>query len=311
MQHAARASGPRPTRSASQVTLKPSPSSARPRPRRSSSRSASGGSRSARRSSVPSRSPLTVSSSEGSTSVGGVQVRREAEAGGVADEPQHPRGVVDERALVEHAQHVRVEVVAGPLPLRHGAVDEPDRDRVDGEVPPREVLLDRGAEFHVRQRPRPGVALAAGAREVEDDVAGRDRRGAEALVDGQRAADPLRRPARDRHRVTLHHQVQFARLAAQQRVAHRAADDVHARLLRDGGEHDLGAGGRGQEVHSLHCSINPPGYPATLHDGQEEASSRRRRGARHACCRRRRVRAHAPARADVSNPDVEFGPSRR
>ena len=69
-------------------------------------------------------------------------------------------------------------------------------------------------------------------------------------MDGQRAADALRRAARDRDGVALDDEVELARDAAQQRVAHRAADHVHARLARHGGEHDLGSRGRAQRVHA-------------------------------------------------------------
>ena len=80
---------------------------------------------------------------------------------------------------------------------------------------------------------------------------------AEALVDGQRAADALRRAARDRHRVALDDQVQLARDLAQQGVADRAADDVHAGLARDRGQHQLGSGRRPQRVHAPHIPLTP------------------------------------------------------
>ena len=47
------------------------------------------------------------------------------------------------------------------------AVGEPHGDRVDGEVPPREVLAQRGAELDVGQRTRALVALAAGGGDVD------------------------------------------------------------------------------------------------------------------------------------------------
>ena len=55
---------------------------------------------------------------------------------------------------------------------------------------------------------------------------------------------------RDRERVALDDQVELARHLAEQRVAHRAADHVHARLARHGGEHDVGSRGRAQRVHA-------------------------------------------------------------
>ena len=52
-------------------------------------------------------------------------------------------------------------------------------------------------------------------------------------------------------RVALDHQVELARDLPAQRVAHRAADDVHARRARDGGEHDVGSRRRAQGIHAV------------------------------------------------------------
>ncbi len=70
-------------------------------------------------------------------------------------------------------------------------------------------------------------------------------------MDGQRAADALRGPRRDGQRVALDDEVELARHLAAQGVAHRAADHVHARLPRDGGEHDVGSGRRAQGIHAV------------------------------------------------------------
>ena len=62
--------------------------------------------------------------------------------------------------------------------------------------------------------------------------------------------DPLRGAAGDDHGIALHDEVQLTRRPPHQCVAHRAADDVDARLAGHGGEHDLGARGREQDVHA-------------------------------------------------------------
>ena len=152
---------------------------------------------------------------------------------------------------MEHAQDAGVEVLARSRPGGQVAVGEADRHRVDGEVPARQVLLERRAELDRGQRPGPLVALAARAGDVEGELAGADRRGPEALVDDQLPADPLGREACDRRRVALDDEVELARDLPAQRVAHRAPDDVHAGRARDGGEHDVGSGRRAQGIHAV------------------------------------------------------------
>ena len=117
-----------------------------------------GGSRSSSRSSLPSRSPVTVANSGGIDQRRRVRVGAELEPVRVADEPQHPRRVVDERAVVQHAQDAARRGRRGRR--RHSdelVVGEPDGDRVDAEVAPRQVLLDRRAELR-----RPGSAPGRG-----------------------------------------------------------------------------------------------------------------------------------------------------
>ena len=102
---------------------------------------------------------------------------------------------------MQDAQHARREVVERARPGGEPAVGEPQGDRVDGEVAPREVVGQRRAEPHVGQRPGPRVALRPRAGEVEGDPAGAHRRGAEARMGdhGRRRAGP-RRAARRRPR---------------------------------------------------------------------------------------------------------------
>jgi hypothetical protein len=182
----------------------------------------------------------------------GLRIGLEPEPGAVAGHAQQAGRVVIERALVEHAQHAGGEVLAGARPLGERAVGQPQRDRVDGEVAPREVLLDARARRDVGQRARPRVGLGARADHVE-------RRGprahggrAEAVVDDDVAAEPLRGAPGDRRRVALDHDVQLARHGAQQRVADGAADDVHARLGAERVQHGGRAGRAGHQLQQLH-----------------------------------------------------------
>ena len=70
----------------------------------------------------------------------------EAEARGVAGEAQQAGGVVEEAALVQDAQPRLREVLERMLARRSGSPArlprEGQRDRVDGEVPAAQVLLD-------------------------------------------------------------------------------------------------------------------------------------------------------------------------
>ena len=130
---------------------------------------------------------------------------------------------------MQHAQPPRREVLQRARDRLQLPVREPHRDRVDGEVAAREVLGDRRAELDLRQRTRLLVALAPRGGEVDDAARGR---GAEALVQ-QRLL-----PQQPRHLggVALDHQVEVARVAAEQRVTHRAADHPHARDVLEGVE---------------------------------------------------------------------------
>ena len=149
---------------------------------------------------------------------------------------------------MEHAQHARVEVRPRARRAVQLAVGQPQRERVDREVAPREVVLERRAELHDRQRAGLGIALAPRSGEVERGVRASHRGRAEALVHQHLAAEPLGRPARDDQRVPLDDEVEVARHAAEQQVAHRAADHPDARLSAQRREHRLG---RGQGPESL------------------------------------------------------------
>ena len=73
-------------------------------------------------------------------------------------------------------------------------------------------------------------------------------------MDGQLAPGALRRAARDVERVALDDEVELARLAAQQQVAHGAADDPDARL----------AGHRAQGRRVAQALEDPRGHAGTL-----------------------------------------------
>ena len=75
-------------------------------------------------------------------------------------------------------------------PRRAGV--ESGGERVDGEVAPGKVLVDR-RRLDLRQRPGTGIALAAGAGDVEDEAGSAHRRGVEAP--GARAPSPPSRSA--------------------------------------------------------------------------------------------------------------------
>jgi hypothetical protein len=156
---------------------------------------------------------------------------------------------------VQHAQHAGPQIGARARPLGERPVGDPQRDGVDGEVAPREVLLDRRARAHVRQR----AGLRVGLRTSGHHVEGRRLRAhdgrAEAVVHHQLAPEPLGRVARDRDRVALDDHVELARDPPEHRVAHRAADDVHAGLPRERVQHRLRARGAGHQLQKVH---DPP-----------------------------------------------------
>src|SRR5205085_4704030 len=71
----------------------------------------------------------------------------EPQSGVVSREAKHARGIVDEAALVQHTKEPRLEVLQrarGCGQLAGAVPGERDRDRVDGEVSPSQILLQRG-----------------------------------------------------------------------------------------------------------------------------------------------------------------------
>jgi hypothetical protein len=145
---------------------------------------------------------------------------------------------------VEDPQAARVEVLLRVRRPGQVAVGRVPRDRVDGEVAPQQVLLERRPELHLGQRARPRVALAPRAGQVEGVAAERHRGRAEALVLDDTSVDA----PRDGHRVALHDEVELMRRTAEQNVADGAADHVHGVLARE----RLHGGMLGQRVHRRH-----------------------------------------------------------
>ena len=103
----------------------------------------------------------------------------------VADAAEDARRIVDEREVVEHAEHAGFEVGATAVRVDEASEvigAEGCRHGVDREVAPEEILAEPGA-LHRRQRARRVVELGAGRDDV-DALAVRVRhdRGAEPLV---------------------------------------------------------------------------------------------------------------------------------
>jgi ABC-type uncharacterized transport system YnjBCD ATPase subunit len=149
------------------------------------------------------------------------------EARGEARHPQQPHGILHERRR-HVAQHARLEVA-------HAAVGVDQRavfvlgDRVDGEVAPRQVLLQRHIRIGLEGEAVVAVAgLALGARQRVLLAGIRMQEHREILADRPVAAgEQLIRRGADHDVVVVDHR------PSQQFVADRAADqiDAHGRIL--------------------------------------------------------------------------------
>ena len=152
-------------------------------------------------------------------------------SGLVADATEDARRVVDEREVVEHAEHASVEIgtatvrigepaeVVGPQRRGHG---------VDGEVASEQVLAERRT---LDGRKRPGCVVELGARRHDVDplvVAVLHDRRPEPLVRRRAAFESLRERVRKGDRVSLDGDVHVEALLAEEDVANRAADEVDA-----------------------------------------------------------------------------------
>ncbi len=167
---------------------------------------------------------------------GGVVLDLEPEPGAVTRHPQQACRVVAEALLVQHAQRARGEVLERALDRDQPApplTTERQRDRVDGEVTPREVLLD-AARAHVGQGTGRRVGLCAQLGDVDAPVVPDDRCGAETFVqdrlDGVAVGtlagrDGRAQGTREISRVASDGHVELARPMPEQEVADGAADE--------------------------------------------------------------------------------------
>ena len=178
----------------------------------------------------------------------GLLLQAEAEAGGVARGAQSPGGIVGERAWVQDPQQTGFEVSPPAEGVdRFWRALQGQGDRVDGEVPPRQIRLDLTRRRHVGQRSRMRVGLGAGGCDVDlVPVELRLRRG-EAFVLDRLGPQPRRQPCG----IADDDQVDVGAAAAEQQVAHGTADQVDrivARRSTDGIELGMGAAKRLRQV---------------------------------------------------------------
>ena len=187
-----------------------------------------------------------------------VRVGLETEPVRVADEPQHPRRVVDERAVVQHAQDA----------ARRRSARAPSHSTISSSASRTAIALtlkSRRArsssidapELHIGERARPGVGLAARARQVEREPVGEHGRRPEAIVDRQRA--PTRSAARRATATASPSTTRSSSRGTRPSSASRTAPPTTytPRLPSQGGEHDLGPGGRTQVVHGANVPLTP------------------------------------------------------
>jgi hypothetical protein len=135
---------------------------------------------------------------------------------------------------VQDAQHPRGEVVAAAervAQLAEAARREAHRHRVDGEVAPRQVVV-QARRLDDRQRARLGVALAARAGDVQHVLRHLDLRRPERLVHDHATTERRRQRTGERDAVPLDDEVGVVGRAPQEQVANRPADQVDARAGR-------------------------------------------------------------------------------
>ena len=109
----------------------------------------------------------------------GLRLEREAEPRGVAHRAQEPGGIVEEAAVVHHADRLRVEVAEPAVrvvQVPEVVAREPDRHRVHGEVAAAEVLGERRGLRHARQLARRVVRLLPRGGEMKDLAPNNPRR---------------------------------------------------------------------------------------------------------------------------------------
>ena len=161
----------------------------------------------------------------------GVVVHAEAVAVLVADRAEDPSRVVDERAVVQDPDALRLEVGAAAErvdELADRVAFQRHRHCVDREVAAVEVLVDRPGLDRGEHSGRV-VRLAAGRDDVDPSVvAVEDDGGAERAVRPDAPVELLGELVRQGDRVALDDDVEVKARLAEQDVANRAADEVDA-----------------------------------------------------------------------------------
>ena len=149
----------------------------------------------------------------------------------VADGPEDPGRIVDEREVVQDADPLLLEIGSAS----EGIDEEPvlvalqrDRHRIDREVAAEQILTDRGV-LNRGQRRRRVVELRPRSDDVHAlAVAVDDHRRAELLMGADTPAQGVRERLRERDRVPLDGDVDVEAGFAEQDVPHCAADEVNA-----------------------------------------------------------------------------------
>ena len=158
----------------------------------------------------------------------GALVEPAAETRLVAQCAQEPRRVVDEAAVVQHADRTGVEVGAAVVRVEQGLVGQGHGHRVDREVPTREVLLDaRGLD--VWERAGLGIALAPGRGEMDVRIVEAHRGRPEAIVLDHFSPQSSSNCGRGLPRVALDGKIQIDGIRAAEVVSHRPSHDVRGR----------------------------------------------------------------------------------
>src|SRR6266850_2333074 len=149
----------------------------------------------------------------------------EAEPGGVSRRAEDAGRILDVRERVQHAQSAprQVEARAERIDQAELARGELDRQRVDREIAPPQIVADPGGH-HARERPRSLVALRAGGGDVDpSERAYLHRRRQESAVLDDGAAERLREAASHPRAVALDDDVEIASI--ERRAAPEIADE--------------------------------------------------------------------------------------
>ena len=186
----------------------------------------------------------------------GVLVHAEPVAVLVPDRAEDPRRIVDERAVVQHADSPRLEVDAAferVEELPSIVAFQGDGHRVDREVAPEEVISQRSV-LDARQRSRRMVGLGARGRDVHPLVgAVENDGGAEFRVRLHAPVEGFGEGPGERDRIALDRDVDVEARLAEQDVPNGAADEEDPFVgLAHGGdrvEDRLQVLGRGEGVH--------------------------------------------------------------